>query len=221
MGSLWVGRDWATSLSLSHNGEGNGNPLQCSCLENPRDGRAWWAAVYGVAQSWTRLKRLSSSSGIKDSGLGQKTSRWRELQFYKEVLRGQKLRMETEIGPLVHDPAFWMGPKCGWGWESRLWEFRGTDSSFSASGDCEDRLWGSRQLWRNQETQVRQLGYLQKTFGFPCLDCTPEKSERQVDNQTWSSTSCWHQQNWHKCINLKTHINCVSEFMQRVLDKVI
>ena len=42
-------------------GERNGNPLQCSCLENPRDGRAWWAAVYGVAQSWTRLKRLSSS----------------------------------------------------------------------------------------------------------------------------------------------------------------
>ena len=40
----------------------NGNPLQCSCLENPRDGRAWWAAVYGVAQSRTRLKRLSSSS---------------------------------------------------------------------------------------------------------------------------------------------------------------
>ena len=37
-------------------GEGNGNPLQCSCLENPRDCRAWWAAVYGVAQSWTRLK---------------------------------------------------------------------------------------------------------------------------------------------------------------------
>ena len=43
-------------------GEGNGNPLQYSCLENPRDGEAWWAAVYGVAQSRTRLKRLSSSS---------------------------------------------------------------------------------------------------------------------------------------------------------------
>ena len=43
-------------------GEGNGNPLQCCCLENPRDGGAWWAAVYGVAQSWARLKRLSSSS---------------------------------------------------------------------------------------------------------------------------------------------------------------
>ena len=40
----------------------NGNPLQCSCLENPRDGGAWWVAVYGVAQSRTQLKRLSSSS---------------------------------------------------------------------------------------------------------------------------------------------------------------
>ena len=49
-------------LSLSCTGEGNGNPLQCSYLENPRDGGAWWAAVYGVAQSQTRLKQLSSSS---------------------------------------------------------------------------------------------------------------------------------------------------------------
>ena len=49
-------------FSLSHIGEGNGNPLQCSCLENPRDGGARWAAIYGVTQSWTRLKRLSSSS---------------------------------------------------------------------------------------------------------------------------------------------------------------
>ena len=49
-------------FSLSCIGEGNGNPLQCSCLENPRDGGASWAAVYGVAQGRTRLKRLSSSS---------------------------------------------------------------------------------------------------------------------------------------------------------------
>ena len=48
-------------FSLSCTGEGNGNPLQCSCLEKPRGGGAWWAAVYGVAQSRTRLKRLSSS----------------------------------------------------------------------------------------------------------------------------------------------------------------
>ena len=49
-------------FSLSCIGEGNGNPLQCSCLENPRDGGAWWGAVYGIAQSRTRLKQLSSSS---------------------------------------------------------------------------------------------------------------------------------------------------------------
>ena len=49
-------------FSLSCIGEEYGNPLQCSCLENPRDRGAWWAAVYGVTQSWTRLKRLSSSS---------------------------------------------------------------------------------------------------------------------------------------------------------------
>ena len=64
MGLLRVGHDWATSLSFSISciGEGNGNPLQCSCLENPRDRGAWWAAVYGVAQNRTRLTWLSSSS---------------------------------------------------------------------------------------------------------------------------------------------------------------
>ena len=65
MGLLRVRHDWLTSLSLPCIGEGNGNPLQCSCLENHRDGRAWWAAIYGVAQSWTRLKRLSSSSSSR------------------------------------------------------------------------------------------------------------------------------------------------------------
>ena len=52
-------------FSRSRIGEGNGNPLQCSCLENSRDGGAWWAAVYGVSQSRTRLKRLSSSSSME------------------------------------------------------------------------------------------------------------------------------------------------------------
>ena len=51
-------------FSLSCIGEGNGNPLQCSCLENPRDGGACWAAIYGVSQSQTRLKRLSGSSSM-------------------------------------------------------------------------------------------------------------------------------------------------------------
>ena len=54
-------------FSLSCIGEGNGNPLHCSCLENPRDRGAWWAAVYGVAQSQARLRRLSSSSSMLTS----------------------------------------------------------------------------------------------------------------------------------------------------------
>ena len=56
---------FSETFSLSCIGEGNGNPLQCSCLENPRDGGAYWAAIYGVAQSWTWLKRLSSSSSSR------------------------------------------------------------------------------------------------------------------------------------------------------------
>ena len=68
--SLWGRKESDTTerlhfhFSLLCIGGRNGNPLQCSCLENPRDGGAWWAAVYGVAQSRTRLKRLSSSSSI-------------------------------------------------------------------------------------------------------------------------------------------------------------
>ena len=64
MGSQRVGHDLATSLSLFTfmHWRRNGNPLQCSCLENPRDGGAWWAAVYGVAQSWTLLKWLSTAA---------------------------------------------------------------------------------------------------------------------------------------------------------------
>ena len=58
-------------FSLSCIGEGNGSPLQCSCLENPRDRGAWWAAVCGVAQSRTRLKRLSSSSSSGGDKVGK------------------------------------------------------------------------------------------------------------------------------------------------------
>jgi len=79
MGSLRVRHDWVTSLSLSCIGEGNGNPLQCSCLENPRDREAWWAAVYGVAQSRTRLKRLRSSS--RDYHTKWSFSRERQISY--------------------------------------------------------------------------------------------------------------------------------------------
>ena len=98
IGSLRVG-DTTERLhfhfSLSCIGEGDGNPLQCSCLENPREGGAWWAAVYGVAQSWTRLKcpaaaarywflnlaahqnhlgRRSFSTALQSEGLGLRAS---------------------------------------------------------------------------------------------------------------------------------------------------
>ena len=66
-------------FSLSCIGEGNGNPLQCSCLENPRDGRAWWAAIYGVSQSQTRLKWLSSSSSINST----KCSLWDRMCWWR------------------------------------------------------------------------------------------------------------------------------------------
>ena len=73
--SPWGRTEWDSTervhfhFSLSRIGEGNGNPLQYSCMESPRDGGAWWIAVYGVAQSRTRLKRLSSSSSSKHKDL--------------------------------------------------------------------------------------------------------------------------------------------------------
>ena len=87
-----MGSDTAERLhfhfSLSCLGEGKGNPLQCSCLENPRDGGAWWAVVYGVAQSRTRLKRLSSSVYMPrfDSWVGKIP--WRRDRLPASVFMG-------------------------------------------------------------------------------------------------------------------------------------
>ena len=77
---LRFSHDWITSLS--HIGEGNGNPLQCSCLENPRDRGSWWAAVYGITQSRTRLKWLSSNSS--SSMMWNKLKRTRKEGFTHE-----------------------------------------------------------------------------------------------------------------------------------------
>ena len=80
-------------FSLSCIREGNGNPLQCSCLENPRDGGAWWAAIYGVAQSQTRLKQLSSSSssGVLESIHARQVRK-------SGVLRGMDLKISVDLG---------------------------------------------------------------------------------------------------------------------------
>ena len=82
-------------FSLSCIGEGNGNPLQCSCLENPRDEGAWWAAVYGVAQSWTWLKQLSSSSSMSHSKLSSDVfSSLPQSESYLRTLYRTLCRME-------------------------------------------------------------------------------------------------------------------------------
>ena len=89
-------------LHSSHTivGERNGNPLQCSCLENPRDGEAWWAAIYGVAQSPTRLKRLSSSMRkILQARLQQYVNReLPDVQAGFRKGRGTRGQMQTSAG---------------------------------------------------------------------------------------------------------------------------
>ena len=73
-------------FSLSCIGEGNGNPLQCSCLESPRDGGAWWAAIYRVAQSRTRLKRLSSTPvGAHKLFEKEEIQRPKSIYYYKKM----------------------------------------------------------------------------------------------------------------------------------------
>ena len=97
-------------FSLSCIGEGNGNPLQCSCLENPRDGGAWWAAVYGVTQSWTWLKRLSSSSNHSSIlGLPFWLNWWRiHLQWGRPEFDSWVEKIPWRRDRL-HTPAFWLG----------------------------------------------------------------------------------------------------------------
>ena len=88
-------------FSLSCIGEGTGNPLQCSCLENPRDGEAWWAAVHWVAQSRTQLKRLSSSCS---------NARWlvsflrKEIRTYTQEIYTQERLWETQEVMAVYKP---------------------------------------------------------------------------------------------------------------------
>ena len=92
-------------FSLSWTGEGNGNPLQCSCLENPRDGGAWWAAVSGISQSRTRLKRLSSSSSscpVKKPKVGY----WIMRDHMKTKWPGEELSQSVLVSKLL---GMWWG----------------------------------------------------------------------------------------------------------------
>ena len=90
-------------------GRGNGNPLQCSCMENPRDGGAWWAAVYGVAQSWTPLKWLSSSclsisAGFQGGTSGEESAcqcRWHKRCRFDPQLRKIPWRKAWQHTPVI------------------------------------------------------------------------------------------------------------------------
>ena len=101
-------------FSLSCIGEGNGNPVQCSCLENPRDRRASRAAVYGAAQSWTWLNRLSSSSSLISypwlhplivSSLFQLTMFYSSSSEFSVVSLHCHFNIATQLS--LHPPGFW------------------------------------------------------------------------------------------------------------------
>jgi len=132
---LWkVGHNWATSLSLSCIGEGNGNPLQRSCLENPRDSGAWWAAIYRVAHSRTRLKRLSSSSSSRaqkfvypvSEGLPQQFSLQLILQDLLLVPRGTITAADT-----IHPTQGALDTKVPWGHPVKLFILSRMETGFS------------------------------------------------------------------------------------------
>ena len=89
-------------FSLACIGEGNGNPLQCSCLENPRDGEAWWAAIYGVSQSQTQLKRLNSSSSSNNNMHLLEQRVWGQRQLLQNCkVKGRKCKNS------VKNPSQW------------------------------------------------------------------------------------------------------------------
>ena len=89
-------------FSLSCIGEGHGNPLQCSCLENPRDRGAWWAAVYGVAQSQTRLKRLSSST-VTSQSMPRIAGHYQKIGTRQEGIYPGSQREHSSAGTLILD----------------------------------------------------------------------------------------------------------------------
>ena len=149
MGSLGVGHDSATSLSLSCIGEGNGNPLQFSCLENPR-----WAAVYGVAQSRTRLRRLSSSSS--SSYINIILMCWL-LNLSVSVflsLNGDAINtlfdcVIIKLFDILITLSSWSMPsEPYWWWRNAIWElpFLWNENNFRCSSYFTRLLWGLKQV---------------------------------------------------------------------------
>ena len=132
MGSLRVGHDWTTSLSLFTFMHWRRKwQLQCSCLENPKDGGAWWGAVYGVAQSRTRLKRLSSSSSSKTSRrvpchriqqrkVSQEKEKGQLLTLLVYKIKMKKKKRPTEKCTILRCLFRWKHWGIHWFWQHRL-----------------------------------------------------------------------------------------------------
>ena len=83
-------------------GEGNGTPLQCSCLENPRDGGAWWAAVYGVAQGWTQLSDLAAAPPPPPPILYDFESKMKEFDLYLKCVRNYWEIQSKRVSNMIH-----------------------------------------------------------------------------------------------------------------------
>ena len=160
---------------LSCIGEGNGNPLQCSCLENPRDRGAWWAAVYGVTQSWTRLKRLSSRSSAFSPLISP-----RERRFtFEKTLKDVACRMSPWNSKGQHD---WC-----------LTPLAGEQAGKAAVRACRIPLGAEQALcfpWSHVET-------MERTGNGIILEGTPDGQDvpscllRQFSNETIFNTWKW------------------------------
>ena len=147
MGLLRVRYDWATLLSLSCIGEGNVNPLQYSCLENPKDGGAWGTAVSGVAQSRTRLKRLSSSRKITADGECSHEVRCLLLarKVMINILKSRDITLPTKVH-LVKARVFsssyvWMGEldyKESWALKNWCFWTVGLEKTLESPLDCKE-----------------------------------------------------------------------------------
>ena len=170
-------------FSLSCFGEGNGNPLQCSCLENPRDGGAWWAAIYGVTQSPTWLKWLSSSSS-RSPGVSETAfwSKWSTRPCRVSGSQSQKER-SAQCSGRGREPAslrVWgcPGKHTGRGW---IWDktknglvraMEGVQNGHSSLGSSESRA--GQRSWDSQSKPNGCRLYLEETSRFYIRECNPQ-----------------------------------------------
>ena len=114
----WVQKNlffWIMVLEKNFDGEGDGTPLQYSCLENPMDGGAWWAAIYGVAQSRTRLKQLSSSRLLRIPWTARRSNQSILKETNSEYsLEGLMLKLKLICIYAIYLSTHWIKPQC---WE--------------------------------------------------------------------------------------------------------